>query len=103
MCAADGYLFTAREQADPWLRSGFISDSGRVHTVLEASTRLAPVDLDSARARTGMSGTPAVLWVGRLDGNKDPLTVLDGFERALDTLPRATLTMLFGDAPLLRT
>ena len=102
MRAADAYLFTTREQADPWLRSGFISDAGRVHTVLEASTRLAPVDVDSARARTGMSGAPAVLWVGRLDGNKDPLTVLDGFERALDTLPRATLTMLFGDAPLLR-
>jgi glycosyltransferase involved in cell wall biosynthesis len=102
MRSADAYLFTTREQADPWLRSGFIGDAGQVHAVLEASTRLTPVDLDDARARTAMSGSPAMLWVGRLDGNKDPLTILNGFERALDALPNATLTMLFGDAPLLQ-
>jgi glycosyltransferase involved in cell wall biosynthesis len=102
MRAADAYLFTTLEQANPWLQSGFISDVDRVHPVLEASTSLAPVDADHARAQTGMSGTPAVLWVGRLDRNKDPLTVVDGFERALEALPKATLTMLFGDAPLLR-
>ena len=34
-----------------------------------------------------MQGDPAMLWVGRLDANKDPLTVLAGFEQALAAIP----------------
>ena len=33
-----------------------------------------------------------LLWVGNLDPNKDPLTVLNGFATMLDELPRAILT-----------
>jgi len=42
-------------------------------------------------------GRPALLWVGRLNANKDPLTVLDGFERALPDLDGAALTMVYGE------
>jgi glycosyltransferase involved in cell wall biosynthesis len=42
-----------------------------------------------------------LLWVGRLDANKDPLTILDAFERALVRLPGAALTMVFGEGALL--
>ena len=28
-----------------------------------------------------------MLWVGRLNANKDPMTVFDGFERSLARLP----------------
>jgi glycosyltransferase involved in cell wall biosynthesis len=39
------------------------------------------------------------VWVGHLDRNKDPLTVLDGFARAAGELPKAVLTLVFrGDA-----
>ena len=37
-----------------------------------------------------------ILWVGRLTTNKDPLTVLDGLERALPQLPGARALMVFG-------
>jgi glycosyltransferase involved in cell wall biosynthesis len=94
MRAIDGYLFTAREQAAPWLERGFIRGADAVHEVLTASTTLAPVPRDEARASTGMRGTPALLWVARLDPNKDPLTVVAAFERALDALPDASLTMV---------
>ena len=33
---------------------------------------------EQAREMTGVTGSPALLWVGRLNANKDPLTVLDG-------------------------
>ena len=48
-----------------------------------------------------MDGSPALLWVGRLNANKDPLTVLDGFERSLSALPAATLTMIYAAEDLL--
>ena len=48
-----------------------------------------------------MRGSPAVLWVGRLNANKDPLTVLDGFERSLAWLPDAALTMIYSTDELL--
>lgn len=101
MRAADAYLFTTPAQATPWMEGGFISGSQGVHGVLEASTAMRPVHRATARALSGLEGTPAILWVGRLDANKDPLTVIDGFERALASLPLATLTMVFGDDRLL--
>src|SRR5205814_7581770 len=55
----------------------------------------------AARAETGLTGSPAILWVGRLNANKDPLTALEGFERALADLPEATLTMIYGTAELI--
>jgi len=42
-----------------------------------------------------------VLWVGHLDGNKDPLTVLAGISEALRSLPELELWCCFGTAPLL--
>jgi glycosyltransferase involved in cell wall biosynthesis len=74
----------------------------RVHAVLEASTAMRPIDRAHAREVTGLAGGPALLWVGRLNHNKDPLTVVNGFARALDALPSAaTLSLVFGDGTLL--
>jgi glycosyltransferase involved in cell wall biosynthesis len=42
-----------------------------------------------------------VLWVGHLDANKDPLTVLEGISAALRELPQLQLFCCFGSAPLL--
>jgi glycosyltransferase involved in cell wall biosynthesis len=39
--------------------------------------------------------------VGRLDPNKDPLTVLDGFELALAEVPDAALTLVYPEDRLL--
>jgi glycosyltransferase involved in cell wall biosynthesis len=54
-----------------------------------------------ARSASGLRGSPAILWVGRLNANKDPLTLLEGFERALGTLQAATLTMIYSEDDLL--
>lgn len=96
----DGFLFTASEQADPWREAGAIAPAQRIYQVLEASTTLRPVPRDRARRATGAGGSPAVLWVGRLNPNKDPLTILDGFELGLAELPDATLTLIYGEAEL---
>ena len=98
---ADAFLFAAAGHADPWRQAGFISPRQVVHQVMEASTPFRPVARAAARAQIGMRGSPAVLWVGRLNANKDPLTVLDGFERSLTRLPDATLTMIYSTEELL--
>lgn len=97
--AADGFLFTARAQALPWIRSGII-ESTSVYELPEASTDLAswPV-LPEVDER--LPGHPALLWVGRLDSNKDPLTVVDAFAAVLEKLPNAILTLVYGEDNLL--
>jgi glycosyltransferase involved in cell wall biosynthesis len=101
LSAADAFLFTALEQAQPWRSAGLIADDQSVHQVLESSTTLRPMDRETARMLARAEGRPALLWVGRLNTIKDPLTVLQGFERALESLPDAVLTMVYGDAELL--
>jgi glycosyltransferase involved in cell wall biosynthesis len=100
MKAVDGFFFTAAAQAERWRRGGFIAAAQPVHEVLEASTLMQPIDREAARASTGIEGDPAALWVGRLNENKSPLTVLDGVERAVARLPGLTLTMVFGGGDL---
>jgi glycosyltransferase involved in cell wall biosynthesis len=96
-----GLLITSREQAEPFFDAGIISRSVRVFEVTESTTRFGPGDQADARAATGLHGDPALLWVGRLDGNKDPLAVLEAFAEAARQLPKARLTMCWGAAPLL--
>ena len=93
--AANGFLFAAAPLAEPWRAAGLIGAGQPVFEVMESSTRFEPIGRGRARAMTGLLGQPALLWVGRLDANKDPLTVLAGFERALPRLGDAHLTMLF--------
>jgi glycosyltransferase involved in cell wall biosynthesis len=95
LVAADGFLFSVREQAESWRAAGAIAASQPVYEVLESSRRLRPMPRAHARAASGLHGNPAVLWVGRLNANKDPLTVLAGFERALPLLPQARLAMTY--------
>ena len=101
MQAPDAFFFTAAAQASRWREAGLIAVNQPVHQVLEASTGIRSVDRTAARRATGIEGDPAVLWVGRLNANKDPLTVLEGFEIAIAHLPNARLTMIYGTADLL--
>jgi glycosyltransferase involved in cell wall biosynthesis len=106
--AVDAFLFAAHEHAAAWREAGLLARDQPAYQVMPASSTLEPLDkaqgrpIDRAAAReqSGLRGSPAVLWVGRLNANKDPLTVLDGFERALPDLPDATLTMIFGTGEL---
>lgn len=100
--AADAFLFAARALAEPWRRRGAIRGDAPVFEVMEGSSDFRPMERDEARRRTGLSGAPLLLWVGRLDANKDPLTVLTAFEGVLPELPGARLAVAFGpDSPLL--
>ena len=99
--AVDAFLFAAGEHAAAWRQVGLVGRDQPVYQVMPASSTLEPVPRPRARDESGLRGSPAILWVGRLNANKDPLTVLGAFERALPDLPDATLTMIFGTGELL--
>jgi glycosyltransferase involved in cell wall biosynthesis len=73
-----------------------------LYEIPESSSRFTPADGDAARRSLSLTGDPLVLWVGHLDANKDPLTVLEGISAAARVLPQLELWCCFGAAPLMR-
>src|SRR3954454_4064990 len=96
----DGALFTAAGMAWPFFEAGVLPPGLPVFEVLEATSHFTPGDAGEARRRTGIGGDPCVLWLGRLDANKDPLTILDAVHRVIPALPGIRLWMCHGAAPL---
>ncbi len=95
LAAADGFFFTGLETAAPWRECGLIRPRQTVFEIMEGSSRFSPGDRAASRAASGLTGRPVFLWAGNLDANKDPLTVLSGFERALGELPDARMYMAY--------
>jgi glycosyltransferase involved in cell wall biosynthesis len=101
MSVAAGVAFCSLNQARPFADAGLIGASTQVYEIPESTSRFAPGDRAEARRITGLEGDPAVLWVGHLNANKDPLTVLQGISAAARELPGLRLYCCFGNAPLL--
>lgn len=98
---ADGFLFTSQGNAEPWLSAGIIHDKKRCFEILPASSGFQRKDKAACRQSTGMNGSPNFLWVGRLDTNKDPLTVLHAFGQWAAGVPQAKLYMIYQTEELL--
>jgi glycosyltransferase involved in cell wall biosynthesis len=107
---ADGFFFTTSTQGTAWFMKKKPFD--KVLPVMEGATYFdydnrdadrspAYYDRQQARAKTDMHGKPVFLWVGRLDDNKDPLTILEGFEIILQEHAGARLFMIYSDGQLL--
>lgn len=88
----DGYLFTGIENAKQWYDSTTISKN-KIIEVMEGS-------VDFHYKGNGNRKKNSFLWVGRLDENKDPITVIKAFHRFLELQPDAKLTMVFQDGDL---
>lgn len=96
-----GVSFCSRAQARPFINSRVLPASTTIYEIPESTSRFTPGDQDEARQLTGVYGSPCVLWVGHLNDNKDPLTVLDGVARTVNDLPGIRLWCCYGSAPLL--
>jgi glycosyltransferase involved in cell wall biosynthesis len=101
LAQADAIAFCCRQQADVFVRGKVLDAAARVFEIPEASSTFSPGPREMARAATGVSGDPAVLWVGHLDFNKDPLCVLDGLARAAPELPGLQAWFCYGKTLLL--
>ncbi|MDN5289491.1 MAG: hypothetical protein JWR38_5765 [Mucilaginibacter sp.] len=91
----DSYIFTAAGNALIWKRRNIIKPDANIFELLEASTEFKNQNKQESKQRTGITGETTFLWVGRLNANKDPLTVLTGFEQYLDINPGAKLYMIY--------
>jgi len=91
--------FCARAQAEPFRGAGLLGPQVEVFEIPESTSSFQPGDQAAARAATGIRGDPAVLWVGHLNANKDPLTILDAVSIARRRLPGLQLWCCFGSAP----
>ncbi len=97
-----GVAFCSRQQALPFIEAGVLRRDTAVYEIPESTCRFRPGDAAAARAGARVSGQPLLLWVGHLDANKDPLTVLEGAARAARLLPGLELWCCFGQGRLLR-
>lgn len=89
------YFFTSKEMGTAWVQRGIISNENKITEVMEASSVFKVGDKEKALAVTGATGSPVFLWVGRLDANKDPLTVVKAFLQFIEFQPSAKLYMIY--------
>jgi glycosyltransferase involved in cell wall biosynthesis len=99
--AINGYLFTATGNAEMWVNADIIANKAKCHQVLEAATFFTRIDKAEAIKTTGMDGSVNFLWVGRLNENKDPITVLNAFGIYASKNPGVRLYMIYQDGKLL--
>lgn len=97
----DAYLFTAREMGKEWISRHIIRRPEKIRAVMEASSDFGLMDKQEARSLIRVQGEPVFLWVGRLDENKDPLTVIRAFLQLAMLQPSARLYMIFHTQELL--
>ncbi|MBS1520202.1 MAG: glycosyltransferase family 4 protein [Bacteroidetes bacterium] len=97
----DAYLFASHNMGLGWVQKGNISSGDKIHEVMEVSSAFLPMDKSTARQQTGVTNGLAFLWVGRLNKNKDPLTVLKAFLEFAGTEPSARLYMIYHTEELL--
>jgi glycosyltransferase involved in cell wall biosynthesis len=97
----DAYLFASHNMGLNWVRKGNVSSGGKIHEVMEVSSSFKQIDKDVARQKTGVAHGLIFLWVGRLNENKDPLTVLKAFLEFAGTEPSARLYMVYHTEELL--
>lgn len=93
---ADAFLFASAALAKPYLEHRIIKDKAKLHEVMEGSTLFKPIPKPEARASLNISGGTVFLWVGRLDTNKDPLTVLKAMRLLKEAGKRFQCYMIYG-------
>jgi glycosyltransferase involved in cell wall biosynthesis len=74
-----GYFFCSSEIGKEWIDKKLISDKAKIHEVMEVSSTFTAVPKHTARNLLALSNENIYLWVGRLDKNKDPETLVKAF------------------------
>jgi glycosyltransferase involved in cell wall biosynthesis len=97
----DAYLFTSAEFGYEWTKNGNFKTPKKVYEAMHGSSVFQITDILKERTILGITGSPVFLWVGRLDVNKDPLTVVKAFKKFLEFKPTAMLYMIYHTIELL--
>ncbi len=98
----DAYLFASKGMGLDWVNKGNLASPEKIHEVMEVSSAFYPINKTEAKAKTNAQGDVIFLWVGRLDENKDPLTVVKAFLKFAATNATARLYMIYHTEELLQ-
>jgi glycosyltransferase involved in cell wall biosynthesis len=98
----NAFLFTSSEFGKQWVENGNITTSKKIHEAFHGSSIFKPGDKAATGSALSVAGSPVFLWVGRLDANKDPLTVVRAFTAFLSFQPLAKLYMIYHTEELLQ-
>jgi glycosyltransferase involved in cell wall biosynthesis len=93
------YLFVSKIQAHSWIECGIIKNMDKIVEVMEGSTDFKAKDYSLTDMNDGHQ--THFIWVGRLDTNKDPITILEAFARFIKIRPESRLKMIYGTAELI--
>jgi glycosyltransferase involved in cell wall biosynthesis len=94
------YVFVSRDQAQIYKDKGIIASGMLIEEIMECSTIFSNSGKKLARVNLGIKEGLVFLWVGRLNGNKDPMTVLRGFSRLAGTGRPFILYMFYSENEL---
>ena len=97
----NAYLFASYPMGIEWVAKGNLASAEKIHEVMEVSSVFYPINSNVARQQTKVNGSPAFLWVGRLNPNKDPVTVVRAFLKFAEKNTHARLYMIYHTDELL--
>ena len=97
------YLFASWGNAAEWVESGNIDGYKKIAQVPATLTNFDKKDKIICRQKLAMKTGIHFLWVGRLNKNKDPITMLTAFEYYLKIQPLAKLHLIYQTIDLLDT
>ena len=97
----DAYLFASHDLGAEWVQTGNLGSASKIHEIMEVSSVFYPIDKVIARQKTGVKGDIIFLWVGRLNENKDPLTVVRAFLKFAADNSSVRLYMIYHTQELL--
>jgi glycosyltransferase involved in cell wall biosynthesis len=91
-----GYFFASAELGKMWVDDGLIASQQKVHEVMEVSSVFYPTRSNNDL----ISIASNYIWVGRLDENKDPLTLVNAFVRFLRHSSESKLYLIYREGHL---
>lgn len=95
----NAYLFMSSEFGNEWRMNINVK---KVHEVIQASSIFFPIEKPDVKRQSHTRSDLSFLWVGRLDSNKDPVTVITGFIQFLKEEPDAKLYLIYQGGELLQ-
>lgn len=95
------YLFASFDLGRQWVDRRQIRSIDKIKEIMGTSSPFYSVEKAKAKAAVNVSGDPVFLWVGGLDVNKDPATLVKAFIRFNKSCHGAALYLIYQTNDLL--
>ena len=95
------YFFNSMGLAQMWMEAGLIKNNSKIHEVMIGSSVFYPIDRSLSKTKTQVQGSGIYLWVGSLDENKDPITLVSAFRLFVKFHPQKKLYLIYQQDDLL--